>query len=70
MSKKINLSVEGMSCGHCVKKVEEILSKVEAVKKVKVNLKKNEALVTAEETVNTDSLISAVTDGGFPTSLK
>lgn len=37
--KKIVLKIDGMSCEHCAKKVEEGLKNIESVKFAKVNLK-------------------------------
>ena len=37
---KVTLSVEGMSCGHCVKAVEGSVGKLQGVSDVKVNLEK------------------------------
>ncbi len=39
MTKDI-LTVEGMSCGHCVKAVEDSVGKLSGVKEVKVHLKR------------------------------
>lgn len=38
MSEKIQLYVEGMSCGHCVKAVENSLSELKGIKTVDVTL--------------------------------
>ena len=35
--------IEGMSCNHCVKRVENALKELEGVQDVKVNLKKKTA---------------------------
>ncbi|MFZ4356495.1 cation transporter, partial [Enterococcus gallinarum] len=37
---KQQFSIEGMSCNHCVARVEEAVSALDGVQKVKVNLKK------------------------------
>lgn len=42
--KKI-VMIEGMSCSHCAKKVEESLKNIENVKKVKVDLKNKTATI-------------------------
>ena len=41
--------IEGMSCDHCVARVEKALSEVPGVKKAKVNLKKANAKVKYDE---------------------
>ena len=38
---KQEFSIKGMSCNHCVARVEEALYSLEGVKKAKVNLKKD-----------------------------
>jgi copper chaperone len=35
---KVLLSVQGMSCGHCVKAIEDSVGKLDGVKTVEVNL--------------------------------
>ncbi len=62
--KKI-LSVEGMSCEHCAKRVTEALEKVEGVKKVKVDLKKKSAVVELEGEVGDQTLTDAVVGAGY-----
>lgn len=37
---KQQFSIEGMSCNHCAARVEEAVSALDGVQKVKVNLKK------------------------------
>ncbi len=39
--KKANLTVTGMSCGHCEQTVEKNLSEIESVTKVKADHEKN-----------------------------
>lgn len=64
MMKKI-ISVEGMSCQHCVAAVKAALEGLEGVKSAKVDLKKKSATVKLSENVADDVLKSAVTDAGF-----
>lgn len=42
---KIELSISGMSCGHCVARVKNALSGVKGVLKAEVSLEKNNAVV-------------------------
>ncbi len=65
MKEKKTLSVEGMSCEHCVKRVTEALEKVEGVKKAKVDLKKKSAVVVLEQEVADETLVAAVVDAGY-----
>ena len=46
------LNVEGMSCMHCVKKVETALKEVKGVKSVNVSLENKTAEVTLKEDVD------------------
>lgn len=62
--KKI-ISVEGMSCQHCVAAVKAALEGLEGVKSAKVDLKKKSATVKLSENVADDVLKSAVTAAGF-----
>ncbi len=43
--KKTELSIEGMSCGHCVARVKNTLSDVKGVLNAEVNLEKKNAIV-------------------------
>ncbi|EGP4746435.1 copper-binding protein [Enterococcus faecium] len=47
---KQQFSIEGMSCNHCVARVEETVSALDGVQKVKVNLKKANGTVKFDET--------------------
>lgn len=64
MMKKI-ISVEGMSCQHCVAAVKAALEGLEGVKSAKVDLKKKSATVKLSKNVTDDMLKSAVNDAGF-----
>ena len=59
------LKVEGMGCKHCAATVQDILLKQENIKKAKVNLKKNEALVVYDEEPNWDQLKAAISEAGY-----
>ena len=45
--KKI-ISIDGMHCEHCAKKVETTFKSIEGVTKVKVNLSKKEATIISK----------------------
>ena len=63
---KVNLKVTGMSCAHCVNKVETALQGLQGVEKAKVNLKKETAKVKYDKTVQTlDKLTAAVKEAGY-----
>ncbi len=59
------LNVEGMSCMHCVKKVETALKDVKGVKSVNVSLENKKAEVTLKEDVDLSVLKKAVEDAGY-----
>ena len=58
------ISIEGMSCGHCVKHVETALKGLSSVKSVKVDLKKNQAEV-ALSSEDDQAIRDAVSDAGY-----
>jgi len=62
----VKLAVAGMKCENCVAKVDKALRGVEGVKDVKVDLKKQTAVVTfAAAPVKSEVLFKAVSDVGF-----
>ncbi|MDR0663443.1 MAG: cation transporter [Spirochaetaceae bacterium] len=62
---KTTLSIEGMTCEHCVKHVTEALQGVPGVKKAKVNLKVGKADIDHADGVNVDALKAAVLEAGY-----
>ena len=62
MKKIINL--QGLSCGHCQKRVEQALNSIPGVT-AQVNLGKQQATVTLSETVDDQTLRSAVEEAGY-----
>jgi copper ion binding protein len=59
------LSISGMSCQHCVKRVKEALSALPGVKEVAVDLAGGKALVESEAALDQDALRRAVEDAGY-----
>jgi copper chaperone CopZ len=58
------LSIEGMSCGHCVMHVKSALEDLPGVTDVQVDLLKKNAMVTGEGLA--DAVLSrAVADAGY-----
>ncbi len=47
---KVLISIEGIHCEHCSKRVEEALSNLDDIKNVKVNLKESSAKITPKNT--------------------
>lgn len=57
--------IEGMSCGHCSKRVEDALKAVNGVKSASVYLEDKKAEVVLKEAVPDETLKTAVEDIGF-----
>jgi len=58
--------VEGMTCASCVSRIEKVLSKMNGVKSVSVNLATEQANVTAfSGTLTYDDLFAAVSKAGY-----
>ena len=62
---KKTIKIDGMSCEHCAKKVELALKSIAEVKKVKVHLKKKEAIVILDASVENQVLTSAIENLGY-----
>lgn len=61
---KKQLTIEGMTCGHCVAHVKAALSRVEGVVRADVDLASKSAVV--EGAILDDALLDeAVTDAGY-----
>ncbi|MEL1134685.1 cation transporter [Desulfitobacterium sp. THU1] len=63
MKKKV--SIEGMSCGHCVNHTREALSELNGVTQVEVSLEGKYAIVEACEDVSDDTIKAAVEEVGY-----
>ena len=62
--KKI-ISIEGMHCEHCAKKVKDMLSSIEGVNKVNVNLTKKEAIITSKIELDNKTIEESLKDLDF-----
>lgn len=63
---KTKVTIKGMSCKHCVARVEETVNTLPGVKKINVNLKKEIGTVSLDETVIQPSTIcQAINDLGY-----
>ena len=66
MDHKIRLRIIGMSCGGCVKAVENALMAVSGVDQVLVDLQEGAAEVSvSDENITPDQLVMAVKLAGF-----
>ncbi|MFN4233453.1 MAG: cation transporter [Bacteroidia bacterium] len=63
---KSNIKIEGMTCGHCKKAVENILKEEDGVLNVEVVLENSEANVTFEDSkTSLEALKKAINDSGI-----
>jgi copper chaperone len=65
---QINLSVQGMTCGSCVKRVTKAIGSLSGVEAVHVDLQSGRVQVTRVSN-QSDDLIHALDEGGYPSSL-
>jgi P-type Cu+ transporter len=63
--KEYKIGIQGMHCEACVKIVTEELSDVEGIHNVLVDLKTNSAVVTADSSVSTETILQAVEKAGY-----
>lgn len=59
------IEIEGMSCMHCAKKVEDTLKVIKGVKQVNVNLEEKKATVVMKQEISNETLKSAVEELGY-----
>lgn len=62
---KKNIKIEGMSCMHCAKKVENGLKEIKEVKSVNVNLEEKNAEVILKQEIENDILKKKIEDLGY-----
>lgn len=66
MVDRVTLKVEGMSCGHCVKSIENSVSAISGVDKVEVQL--DSGIVNVEfnkDVVVVEQITSTIEDQGY-----
>lgn len=61
--KNVSLKVSGMSCGHCVRAVEQALKQVDGATVESVQV--GQAKVVLDDAVPVGALIDAVSDAGY-----
>lgn len=67
---KKEIKVQGMSCGHCVKSVTEIISEINGVTSVEVSLAKASATLEFDENeVSVEEILDVVNDTHFKASI-
>lgn len=63
MKKKI--SIEGMSCEHCVNHVSTALKELAGVSKVEVNLASKNAIIEASQEISEEDIKAAIDEAGY-----
>ncbi len=62
---KVQISIEGMTCGHCSARVEKALKAVDGIVDAKVDLANKNATVELSSNVDDNVLKEAVEDAGY-----
>jgi len=65
MTQITTLALDGLSCGHCIKRVKETLEQRDDVEQAEISL--TEARVTGK--ASADALIAAIEQAGYHASL-
>lgn len=66
----VRLAIGGMSCGHCVAAVRELLEEIPGVEAVQVLLESKSAVVTASKSLDTARLLAAFDGSEYTASLE
>jgi periplasmic mercuric ion binding protein len=70
-TRMVILKVSRMTCAACPITVKKALERVPGVSKVEVQFDKKQALVTFDDAkTNTDALVKATTDAGYPSKVE
>ena len=59
------IKIKGMSCGHCVGRIENALNNLEEVKDVKVHLKENTAKIELDSVITNQKIKEVIEDAGY-----
>ena len=65
MSKELNLSIEGMTCGHCEMSVTKELAKLAGAHDIKVSAAEGTAHLSLDESVDTAAIAAAIDEAGY-----
>lgn len=66
MMQNVTLNVQGMSCGHCVKSVEENVGQLAGVEQVKVNLAEAQVDIAFDEVqVTLEQIKETIEEQGY-----
>lgn len=70
-TRTVTLKVSGMTCAACPITVKKALEKVPGVTKIAVSFEKKQAVVTFDDAkTNTDTLVKATKDAGYPSKVE
>lgn len=63
-------AIHGMTCGGCVKSVQNALAQIDGVNSVHVSLEQNNAVIEFDDSkTNAQALAEAIEDAGFDVTL-
>ena len=65
MSTTTTITVDGMTCGHCVNAVQTEVGKLDGVTDVSVDLASGEVTIVAEQAPDAGALREAVEEAGY-----
>ena len=65
MSTTTTITVDGMTCGHCVSAVQSEVGKIAGVTEVSVDLPTGQVTVVGEQTPDPEALRAAVEEAGY-----
>ncbi len=62
---KKEILISGMTCGHCVKRVENALFEIDGVNSVVVSLEEKRATIDADDKIEDQLIKDAIDDVGY-----
>lgn len=63
---KQKFSIEGMSCAHCVMRIENAVNELPGIQKVNIHLKRNNGVVKFDDTkVNRQQIAEKIIETGY-----
>ncbi len=65
MSTTTTITVDGMTCGHCVSAVQSEVGKIEGVTEVSVDLPSGQVTIVGEQAPDREALRAAVEEAGY-----
>lgn len=68
--KTYNITLGGLTCSMCVKKVTETVNALDGVKKVKINSDMKNLTVTANSEIDPGTVVKAIEEKGFQAELE